>query len=127
MNWPWTSRARLDDALVLVSEQKARIAVLEGEVRKLADRIIQGHGGTPAFAIPVKNSAIPVAPTPPVDVMQLEAPTVINEVKKNGARSAREICAGIEKGLTQRHQERMKVARELEAVMSQPAAGNGTH
>lgn len=126
MKWPWTSRARLDDALGTITEQKARIAVLEGEIRRLADRIIIGHGGLPAFADLKSAHSMPVTPAP-VDVMQQEAPTVINEVRKSGARNAREIAAGVERVLGQRHQEQAKVARELNAVLSAPSTGNGNH
>lgn len=129
MNWPWTSRARLDDALILVSRHESKIADLERENRRLVNEICKRHGVQPVYIDPdAVVVAVPIKPPAPlVDVMQMEAPTVVNEVKRSGARSPREICMGIEKKLMERHQQQQQVARELEAVMSIPAAGNGTH
>lgn len=130
MKWPWTSRARLDDALQLLAEHRTKIADLEAENRHLVNQIFVRHGVRPVYKEPGDFAAIQSVmppPAPPVDVMQQAAPTVINEVRKSGARSAREIAAGVEKVLGQRHQAQAKVARELEAVMSAPSTGNGNH
>ena len=148
MKWPWTSRARLDDALRTIEELKAKAAQQETEIRRLTNRLFYGYGIQPIYAEaePVKPvMAAPKPPAPQVDGMQEPAPTVIREAVKHGARSAREICQGVERILDTRYRilsgiarephssvpvvpEKQAVAEELSRVLVETGGnGNGNH
>lgn len=145
MPWPFTSRARLDDALALVGEQKAKIQALEARNLYLLNEILIRHGVRPLDPSPVPLTlAVTPAPPPVADPMQQDVVTPVTEAIRNGARSARSVCQEIEANLDRKHREatgqaprhappaaQESVARQLEAMLSIPVGApvteNGKH
>lgn len=128
MRWPWTSRARLDDALQLIGEYKERIAALEADKLSLINEILVRHKVRPILAGPEPAPLVTPAPKAepePDNPLDRKIPTLLDEARK-GARSGRQIVRNAEAILANRHRERATtkiamVARDVSQILETPS------
>lgn len=87
MRWPFTTRARLDDAL-------ERLRASEAERRTLVNRLIEAHGGKAVFqARVVAEVPTPAMQEPPVP--QTPTRPTIADIRRQANEAKRKAAAAV--------------------------------